>query len=152
MSIKTIFMLIKKGKELFKKVSKKNIIYIICGCIVCLSCFIGGYTIAIKKSDSNASEKCRQLTKQLNNIEKQYNDRIEECNKLQQSIEQAGVGVDGCLDIIGQLRSNNIEFRAESSNARLIVSELRKRITEYENRTVELEAACENIKRSLNKQ
>lgn len=129
------------------KIDKNFFIKLSIVIILCVACFLTGRFCRYKSIEGRANDLQQQLTtvtNELENFKREYNDRISECERLEQQLNSVGNEVEKCLGITRQLRSNNNDMAVTIGNAKFIVTELRKRIEEYETRIGELE---ENLSR-----
>lgn len=89
-----------------------------------------------------------QLTEGTRILEQQLAERIQECEQLEQKLGNVESGIDECLGITRELRETASDLTITSGNIGSFVSELRKRIADYENRIDELNKQLQAVKTS----
>ena len=133
--------------------TKKIIIIVVLSFMSAILLFGGGWLLGRNQRFSgdignDLLKQNEQLAEQTKFLEQQLAKRIEECEQLERQLGNVGSGIDECLGITGELRQTVSDITITSGNIGSFISELRKRITYYENRIDELNKQLQAVKAS----
>ena len=133
--------------------TKKIIIIVVCTFVAAVLLFGGGWLLGRNKRFSgdignDLLKQNEQLTERTKILEQQLAKSIEECERLEQQLGNVESGIDECLGITRELRETANDITITSGNIGIFVSELRKRIADYENRIDELNKQLQAVKAS----
>jgi chromosome segregation ATPase len=135
--------------------AKKIIINIVCGILIFSAGFCTGRLIRLGKLQSDRDqlhEECRELTTRLGSLEAELDERIRDVERLESNIDEAGRIADDIAGDIRQLRELDSGEGSRISDAKIYISELRKRVQFYEEYIRRLEEEVSRLKSSLGQQ
>ena len=133
--------------------TKKIIIIVVLSFVSAILLFGGGWLLGRNQRFSgdignDSLKQSEQLAERTKFLEHQLAKRIEECERLEQQLGNVEAGIDECLGTTRELRQTVSNITITSGNTGSYISELRNRITDYENRIDELNKQLQAVKAS----
>ena len=129
------------------KIDKKFFIKFGIIIILCFSCFCTGRFLRVRGASEDGirtEQQIEQLTEQVGRLESELQARVEQCEQLEGQLDSVGAGIEESIRTAGSIRNEIRQGTEELRGSSPIISELRRRFIQYENRIGELE---ENLKR-----
>ena len=137
------------------KIDKKFFIKLGCIVVFGFACFCTGRFIrfrGVSEDGIRTEQRVEQLSGRIGELESELQLRIEQCKHLEGQLESIGIGIDESIRTAGSIRDEIRQGTEELRGSSPIITELRRRFTQYENRIRELEENLKRIKTSSSEQ